>query len=387
MPEIQFSTARTTAADPTVAAGEICAALPAAPVLVTVFGSYHRDHLALNRALRERLPRSTRILGASTGGEIDRAGMHQGSVVAAALSGDLEVGLGLGRGLSRDAIGAGAEAMRAAAAELGVAAADLDRERHVGMVIDDGFRLKKEELLIGMLGDNPDITLVGGGANADDFDPTTRSPVLHLDGEVASDATLLCLISTRVPFAATRTHSYLPTGQRITITRIDETCTRALEIDGQPAATRYAALIGTGIDELTFGTANGFAAHPTAVKMGREYVLRAPWKPLPDGSIVFANLLEEGNELELMRDAGIVETTRRFLTEELPARVGGRAAGALFFHCSARSWYAMNTGKLPALSAAFAEGPPCAGFNVAFEIYNGLHVNTTLTALAFGATP
>src|SRR5438270_287459 len=83
----------------------------------------------------------------TTAGELDRDGMHQGTVVLGALGGDVEVGLGLGKGLGRDAISAGGEAMRRACEDLGVKPSDLDRRRHVGLVIDDGARGKKEELL------------------------------------------------------------------------------------------------------------------------------------------------------------------------------------------------------------------------------------------------
>jgi hypothetical protein len=274
--------------------------------------------------------------------------------------------------------------MRRACSDLGVGAADLDRAHHVGLVIDDGFKNKKEELLIGMLSDNPDVVLVGGGASADVFDPTTRAPLLHVDGEVTTDATLCALFSTRVPFAAMRSHAYQPTGERITVTKVDASCTRALEIDGRPAVARYAELIGVRPEELEFGTPTGFAARPTAVRMGREYMLRAPWRPLPDGSILFANLLEEGCELELMRAGDMAQATRRFFTEEMPARVG-KPGAALLFHCGGRMWYGGATGQLEGLSASFAAAPPCAGMNVAFEIYNGLSVNTTLTALVFGS--
>jgi hypothetical protein len=42
---------------------------------------------------------------------------------------------------------------------------------------------------------------------------------------------------------------------------------------------------------------------------------------------------------------------------------------------------------MPELSAAFRAAPPCAGLNVHFEVYCGFHINTTLTALAFGSAP
>ncbi len=44
----------------------------------------------LNRALREHLPKHTRLIGATTGGEVDNGGIHRDSVVLSALSGDFE---------------------------------------------------------------------------------------------------------------------------------------------------------------------------------------------------------------------------------------------------------------------------------------------------------
>jgi hypothetical protein len=386
MAQIDFQSVRTQAVEPEAAAEALVSGLGGAtPKLVTVFASQGRDQLALNRALRERLPPATRLIGATTQGELDREGMHQGTVVLGALAGDFEVGLGLGRGLSRDAIAAGTDAMKQACDDLGVRPADLDRRRNVGLVIDDGTRGKKEELLIGMLAGSLDVTLVGGGAAGPAMDPSAGPGTIHVDGEVATDATLVALFRTDAPFAAMRSHWYSPTGDTVTVTKVDGTCMRALEIDGKPAAARYAELLGVGIDELEFGLPRGFAVRPTALRMGREYMLRAPWKPLPDGSILFVNLLEEGTELELMRLNDVVESTRRFFTEEIPARVAGPRA-ALLFHCTARVYFAHVTGKQTELFATLGAGPPCAGFNVSFEIYNGLMVNTTLTALVLGSS-
>jgi hypothetical protein len=385
MARIDLQSGRTFEGDPARAAEELVRGLSgAAPRLVCVFASDSVDHAALNRALRERLPTGTRLIGATSGGEIDREGMHRGSVVLAALSGDFEVGLGLGRGLTRDAIGAGAEAMARACADLGVPPGDLDRKRNVGLVIDDGFRMKKEELLMGMLSGSEDVTLVGGGATAYEMAVGSDRARVHVDGEVATDAVLLALFQTEAPFAALRSHWFHPTGERMTITRVDASCMRALEIDGKPAAERYSELIGVPIAELDFSAPRGFAARPTAVKMGRELMLRAPWQVGEDKSILFANLVEEGMTLELTRLGDPVDMTRRFFTEEIPARVRDPQA-ALFFHCGARSWYAKATGITESLSAVMRDAPPCAGMDVCFEIYNGLHVNTTLTALVFGA--
>jgi hypothetical protein len=379
--------ARTVARAPGPAAEDLCQQLGAGkPPLVVMFSSRDRDQHALNRAMRERLPRGTRLLGATTAGEIDRDGMHAGTVVAAALHGDLEVGLGLGLDLSRDAVNAGESAIRTAARELGARPEDLASRRYGAIVIDDGFRFRKEEMLLGVMSLNQALIAVGGGASDGELDPTKQSAIVHVDGEVATDAVAVALFQTEAPWAALRSHWYEPTGQMVRITKIDRTAKRALEIDHQPAAQRYAALLGVEIDELEFGKPHGFAVRPTALKVGREYFIRGPWKPLDDGSILFANLLEENSELELVQITDIVESTRRFLELELPARVPSPSA-ALFFHCTGRKWYAETTGRLGDLGGAFKAAPPCIGLHAHFEIYCGFHINTTLTSLVFGASP
>lgn len=386
MPSVEMVHARTGTRDAAEAAEELCTQFGRKPPkLVVMFASRDRDQTALNRALRERLPKETRLLGATTGGEIDRDGMHSGTVVASAMSGDFDVGLGIGHHMSRDPASAGEAAIRSAAAQLGSRADDLGNRKHVAMVIDDGFRFRKEELLLGVMSMNQALVAVGGGASDHEPDPEKQSAMVHVDGEVATDAASVALFRTDAPWAALRSHWYQPTGQTLRITKVDATAKRALEIDGKPAAARYAELLGVGVDDLEFGKPNGFAVRPTALKVGREYFIRAPWKPLPDGSILFANMLEENSELELVRIADIVDSTRRFFETELPARVHSPQA-VLLFHCSGRKWFAESTGKTSELSTAFHAAPPCAGMNVHFEIYCGFHINTTLTALAFGAS-
>lgn len=386
MPSVEMVHARTAARDAAKAADEICDQIGTAkPKLVAMFASRDRDQLALNRAVRERLPRGTRLLGATTGGEIDREGMHAGTVVAAALSGDFEVGIGLGTEMSRDPAKAGESAVRKAAQELGAKADDLGSRKFGALVIDDGFRYCKEELLLGVMALNQALVAVGGGASDSEPDMAKQSAMIHVDGEVATDAAAVAVFRTDAPWAALRSHWYAPTGETLRITKIDSTAKRALEIDGKPAAKRYAELLGVTVDDLEFGKPKGFAVRPTALRVGREYFIRAPWKPLEDGSILFANMLEAGTELELVKITDIVESTRRFLEVELPARVNSPRA-ALFFHCSGRKWFAESTGKIGELGETFRKAPPCAGMNVHFEIYCGFHINTTLTSLVFGAS-
>jgi hypothetical protein len=386
MPTIDLKTVRTDTLDSSTAAAELVEqlerALGGAPKLAIIFASDTYDHAALGRALHERLP-NTRLIGASSVGEIDHEGVHHGSALLAGLHGDFEVGVGLGRGLSVDAFAAGAVAMASARAQLGVAEGELDDKRHFGVVIDDGLRFKKEELLMGMLEHSPRLNLVGGGATAAQMTPPAY---VHVDGHVATDAALVALFRTDAPWAIMRSHGYEPTGRKIRITKVDDSCTRALEIDGQPAAQRYAELLGVTIDELEFGQPKGFSNVSTGVQVGNEIFLRSPWKPLPDGSILFSNMLVEGVEFELMQSTDMIDSTRSFFERELPARLA-KPTATLLFQCGGRAWVAAAQGKSEALSEVFRLAPNPAGFEVAFEIYRGFAINTTLTVLALGDSP
>jgi hypothetical protein len=383
MPSVQLVTARTSKTGAEEAAEDLCQQLGSvSPKLLTLFASRDRDHAALNRAVRARLP-GVRLIGSTTGGEIDREGIHRGTAVLGALSGDFEVGIGLGKNLGQSPVEAGEAAITRACEELGARADAIASKRYVALVIDDAFRYKKEELLLGVMAKNQGLVAVGGGASDHETDPSKQSSLLHVDGEVVTDAAIVTLFKTDAPWGALRSHWYHPTGRTLRLTKVDVATNRAIEIDGKPAAKRYAEMLGVGVDDLEFGKPNGFAVMPTALRVGREYFIRAPWKPLDDGSILFANMLEEGCELELVKMGDPVGDTKRFFETEVPHRVTN-AQAAILFHCSGRYWYAQSTDAVGGLSRTFAAAPPCVGLNVHFEIYCGFHINTTLTSLIFG---
>lgn len=378
MPAVHQKTVRTTESKPAEIARALADGIQGiTPKVVFVFAGRQVDHAQVHAALRPLLPKGTRVVGASSGGEIDSSGMHTGSTLLVALWGDLDVGVGFARGLSTDALHAGAAAMREACAQLGVAPEAVDKRRFVGVVMDDGFQYRKDELLLGAKEVCPSVQLVGGGAN----DANRESALLTVDGRTESDAVFIVLFRTDAPWAVLQTHWYEPTGQTVRVTKADESRRRAIELDGQPAAERYAQLLGVTVDELEFGMPKGFANRPTAQRLGREYFLCSPWKPLPDGSILFAGMLPD-TELEIMKLGDMAGATRRFL-QDVPRKVANPSAG-LLFHCSGRAWFAHASGRAGELSEAFSIAPWAAGLNVNFEVYRSIHVNTTLTALVFG---
>jgi hypothetical protein len=385
MANFAFKQARTDNPDPVAAAEALVRGLDTTnPKLVVLFADSSYDQAALNAALCARLPPRTPIIGASTLKAFDSVGPMPGqAAVAAALEGDLEVGVGFGRNLSADPMGAGASALQEACDRLGVKPQDLDPRKHLAIVIDDGYRLKKEEMILGVLDVNASITLVGGGASHQTH-PPNADPMVHAGSEVATDTVAIAVMRVETPWAALRHHAYSPTGRRLTITKVDPSARIALEIDGKPAAQRYAELADVPLDQ--FEARNTLVHLSTAIKVGREYFMRSPWMPLPDGSIMFANMLTENMELELMKLGDLEPALQRFLKDELPSRVAN-PKGMLFFNCANRVLLAAQQGIDARLSESYALGPPKVGFAACFELYNGFQINSTMTTLAFGASP
>jgi hypothetical protein len=383
MNKVELRVSRSNEAPAGLAADELLRDGSPSPKLAVLFANRDRDLPALLRAVRERLPRSTRLVGGTTGCVLDNAGFHPGHAALGLLSGDFEVGIGLGRGLENDAPTAGRQAMASAAEELGVRESDLDQRRHVAMVVDDGPRMKKEEALLGILEKNPALTLVGGGAS-DRMPQVKPRAEVFLDDQVVPDAVAVALFHTDAPWAALRPHAYYPTGDRITFTKVDDANKRVLEINGKPAAAEYARLLEVEVADLEFGKPKGFSFRPTALRVGREYFMRSPWMVLPDGSILFVSHVVEGTEVELMKMGDMVEMTRKFFAEDLPRRVNSPSA-AILFNCGGRSWAAHSLGIHAELGAVMKAAPPALGLDVAGEVYNGFAIDTTLTVLAFGS--
>ncbi|MBX3229286.1 MAG: hypothetical protein KIT84_18305 [Labilithrix sp.] len=386
MAQIDLASARTHETDPAKAAEELLQNLSGkTPKLAVIFAHSSIDQRALNAALRERLPKATRLIGASTLTPLDNSGYQPTGAMLGAMTGDFEVGVGVGRQISGDAASAGAKAFTDAAQQLGVKPADLDPRRHVGLVIDDGYKLKKEEFLVGMLDVNPSITLVGGGAS--NTTPPGMGvevhPELHVDGEVVTDAVAVTLFRMDAPWAAIRHHAYVPTNERVVITKVDPSAKCAVELDGKRAVDRWSELAGVPVDELESKAA--LVTMSTAIKVGREYFMRSPWKPLPDGSIMFANMLTENTELHVMKLGDMPEMLDHFLVDELPLKLQ-TPTGLIAFECGMRGLVSHMMGLNARMGAAFKKAPTVVGMAACFELCNGFQINSTMTGLAFGAS-
>src|SRR5262249_5475469 len=154
----------------------------------------------------------------------------------------------------------------------------------------DGIAMKKEELLLGVLEKNQGLVLVGGGSSVTEV---SGPGWVGVDGEVFTDGAAVILFKTNVPWAALRHHAYVPTGQRVRITKIDVMNRRILEFDDRPAGRRWAELLDVPPEHLTMAHLDKLFKYGFAMKVGREYFMRWIYKSLESDTLESVNWLQE----------------------------------------------------------------------------------------------
>ncbi len=153
------------------------------------------------------------------------------------------------------------------------------------------------------------------------------------------------------------------------------------EIDGWPAADGYARLVGANVESLD---AMGFAAQPMVVLIDGTNYVRSIQKANPDGSLTFFCAIEEGLVLQAARGVDLVENLKSTFAE-LQAAIG-QPQLIIGCDCILRKLEIVHGGLGDRVQAVFRANN-VVGFNTYGEQYRGVHVNQTLTGIAFGELP
>ncbi|WP_241975880.1 FIST N-terminal domain-containing protein [Cryobacterium sp. TMT4-10] len=140
--------------------------------------------------------------------------------------------------------------------------------------------------------------LVLGGSSGDGMQFTETC--VCADGAFRTGSAVLVLISTMLPFRTFKTDHFVPTDDRVVVTRADADRRVVYEIDGRPAAEAYAQLVGVPVAELT---AQHYAECPMVVMIAGTKYLRAIRSANADGSLTFYCAIEEGLVLRAARGA------------------------------------------------------------------------------------
>ncbi|MBS3647509.1 FIST C-terminal domain-containing protein [Pseudaminobacter sp. 19-2017] len=314
--------------------------------------------------------------GCSTAGEITPFGIEEGQTLAILFpSRSFTVAGRMIRGLS-------ITGMDAIAADVGVLrrtlAARTGRSSETetfAICLIDGMSFAEETVTSAIHWGLDDIPLVGGSAGDDlKFETTT----LFYDGIVDNDAAVVLLVSTDVPFQVFKTENFVATDEKLVVTASDPDRRIVREFNAVSAAEEFAFAIGVVPDALT---PLSFASHPVVVRVGGEYYCRSIQKLNADRSLSFFCAIDDGVVLSIAQPTELVETTRSAF-EDIGRRIG-RVDVILGFDCVLRRLDARNRQVLRDLSELYRANN-LIGFGTYGEQYRTMHLNQTLTGIAFG---
>lgn len=246
------------------------------------------------------------------------------------------------------------------------------------MTLLDGLSSSEEQVLATLDTALGSIPSFGGSAGDDNHLAHTH---VFCDGCFHSEAAVVVMFHTRLPFEVFTTHHLRPQAVKLVVTRADCERRRVLELNAAPAADEYARLVGTPPDSLM---PEIFARYPLAVRIGEQHYVRSIQGVNEDGSLSFYCAVENGIVLTAMRPAPLLEELEDVLAG-LRQRLGEPAL-ILGCDCFLRRLELEGLDKVEEASRLLGRAG-VIGFNTYGEQYHGMHLNQTFTGVAIGSLP
>lgn len=341
-----------------------------------VFFSLDHDPSTLSQGLSSAFP-GTNVSGCSTAGEITPDGIVEGSVMLIAFP---KVAFSIHSALietsGQHGVESASEVVRGLKSRFQATSGRPLRDRVFALMLMDGLSNSEEMLVAAINWAIDDIQMIGGSAGDGlRFDKTA----LISNGAVVRGGAILIMIETSVPFRIFKTQNFEPTSTKLVVTAADCENRIVHELNAEPAAREYAAAIGLMPDDLG---PFSFASYPLVVKVGGDYYCRSIRNMNPDGSLSFFCAIDEGLVFTVARPEDMISSTARTL--EQIARDLGTVDLVLGFDCILRRLDAENRQIGRSLDELYRKFG-VVGFHTYGEQYKAMHLNQTLTGIAFGA--
>lgn len=334
------------------------------------------DAAELHAGLSEAFP-NVDISGCSTSGGIGPDGLMESGILLIAFP---RQGFRIHTGIIEDigAIGVerASEIVRGLKAKIGVQGDEKLADRVFGVMLVDGLSNAEETLVAAVHWAFGDIQLVGGSAG-DSL--TFKNTALIHDGRVMKRSAILMMVESEYPFRIFKTSNFEPTQIKLVVTAADTEARTVYELNAEPAAREYASAIGLMPDELG---PFSFASYPLVVKVGGDYYCRSIRNMNPDGSLSFFCAIDEGLVFTVARPKDMLSSTARTL-KDLDEALGGIEL-VLGFDCVLRRLDAENR-QIHRQMEDLYRTYGVVGFHTYGEQHNSMHLNQTLTGVAFGS--
>ncbi|MFN0218687.1 MAG: FIST N-terminal domain-containing protein [Hyphomicrobium sp.] len=342
---------------------------------IIAFFSIEHDAQTLVTELKAAF-QDTPVSGCSTAGEVGPLGMMQGGLVLIAFP---ESGFRVLSEVISSVDEAGVERASEIARRLKMQAISGSgrsfKDNIFALILIDGLSNQEEALIAAVHMSLDDIELIGGSAG--DGLAFRHTALMHRN-TIISGGAILFVIESDTPFSVFKTQNFEPTPIKLVVTAADTENRIVFELNAEPAAREYAAAIGLMPNDLG---PFSFASYPLVVKVGGDYYCRSIRNMNPDGSLSFFCAIDEGLVFTVARPRDMVRSTLETL-EDIDKRLGGTDF-VLGFDCILRRLDAESRQVRHQVEAIYHQFG-VAGFHTYGEQYNAMHLNQTLTGIAFG---
>lgn len=358
------------------AAAEIASQLPSTGLaLVLAFVSPCHDPHAFIGELSKQFP-DIPVYGCTTAGELGPEGWEENSVVGLGFSAaDFTVAAGLIPDLANFRIEEGRQLGVELRQELLRQAPGSLDQTAFGLLLIDGMCKREEAVMSAIYASIDDIPVVGGSAGDGLRFGTTW---VFADGVAHTDAAVLILIKTALPFRLFKCDNFEPTQTKMVVTEADVDLRLVKELNAEPAAEEYSRAVGIVNGELD---AFSFASHPVLVRVGGAYYARSIQRVNPDGSLSFFCAIDEGMVLTAARARNPLGAVNDLLSETSDEI--GEPSIYLGFECLFRRLDAEQHQFARDMSQLYRDSR-IVGFHTYGEQFRSMHVNQTLTGVAIG---
>ncbi|MCA1771229.1 MAG: FIST C-terminal domain-containing protein [Halomonas sp.] len=345
---------------------------------VIFFCSAEYDLERLSAALVHAFP-AVPVSGCTTAGEITPDGYDRGSIVAIGFDQRVfAIETSLVDDLDRFALSDAQPLVDSLIERCRRRALAPVNEHSFALTLLDGLSSREEQVLATLDAALGRIPSFGGSAGDDNHLAHTH---VYANGRFHSRAAVVVMINTCLPFEVFSTHHLLPLSHKLVVTEADRERRRVVELNGLPAASVYADLVGVSLDALV---PEVFARHPLAVQLGGQHFVRSIQRVNDDGSLNFYCAVENGIVLTAMQPAPLLDDLNRML-EGVTARLG-RPSLMIGCDCFLRRMELETVDHLEQASALLRRSR-VVGFNTYGEQHHGMHVNQTFTGVALGTLP
>lgn len=343
--------------------------------LVIFFCSNNYDLQEMALAIQRDF-KDTPVIGCTTAGEIGPLGCQENSLVGVSFpKSTCQAVTGRIEHLQEFNISQGQSFAQTLLQQLEFNAPENTITNSFAFLMIDGLSIREEivaRTLQNALGSIPTF-----GGSAGDGLQFKKTYVYH-DGQFREDCAVLALVSTQLPFKLFKTQHFATTNERLVVTEADANNRIVKEINGLPAAQEYARLLGVTVDQLD---PTRFATSPVVVVIeGADYV-RSIQKVNPDDSLTFYCAIEEGLVLRLAHGVNLIENLRQTF-DQIHAEIGTPQL-VIGCDCILRNVEIKKDQLTDQVSTIFQENN-AVGFATYGEQFGGVHVNQTLTGIAFG---